>query len=91
MTQEIGQLHELAGILMQVIQGKSVPQQVRSHAQACDLGPPRQALEKRLDGTRGKGVIPITEEQRIARLRFMTRSCTASPDVAGAVETGGEE
>ena len=73
MAQEIGQFHQLAGILTQIIQGKSVSQEVRSHVQARDLGSTRQALEKRLDGTRGKGAIPITEKQRIARLRFMTQ------------------
>src|SRR4029077_4246060 len=55
MAQEIGQFHQLAGILTQIIQGKSVSQEVRSHVQARDLGSTRQALEKRLDGTRGKG------------------------------------
>ena len=73
MAQDVGQLHQIAGILTQVIQGKSVPQHVRSHAQARDLGPPCQALEKHLDGARGKGAAPITDEQRVARLRLRTQ------------------
>jgi hypothetical protein len=42
MAQEIGQFHQLAGILTQIIQGKSVSQEVRSHVQARDLGSTRQ-------------------------------------------------
>jgi hypothetical protein len=40
-----------------------IEETLRSHAQARDLGPARQSLEKRLDGTRGeKTRPPITEE-----------------------------
>ena len=63
---------QLAGILTQIIQGKSVSHQVRSHVQARDLGSMRQALKKRLYGTGRKGTVPITEKQRIGVLRFFT-------------------
>jgi hypothetical protein len=68
-----------------LIQGKSEPQQVRSHAQARDLGPARQALEKRLDGTRGKGATPrsLKKEQRVARLHFRTLLQICSQGVKG--------
>ena len=81
MAQEIGQFHQLAGILTQIIEGKSVSQQVRSHVQARDLGSTRQALKKRLYGTGRKGTVPITEKQRLARLRFRTQLqiCTQGP------------
>src|SRR6516162_1768341 len=42
---------QLAGILTQIIQSKSVSHQVRSHVQARDLGSTRQALKKSLYGT----------------------------------------
>ena len=81
MAQEIGQFHQLAGILTQIIEGKSVSQQVRSHVQARDLGSTRQALKKRLYGTGRKGTAPFTEKLRLARLRFRTQLqiCTQGP------------
>jgi len=62
---------QLAGILTQIIQGKSVSHQVRSHVQARDLGSTRQALKKRLYGTGRKGTVPITEKQRLACCPFL--------------------
>ena len=57
--------------------------------QARDLGSTRQALKKRLHGTGRKGTVPITEKQRLVRLRFRTQLqiCTQSP-LGRGVERG---
>jgi hypothetical protein len=40
------------------------------HVQARDLGSTRHALKKRLYGTGRKGIVPVTDKQRLAYLRI---------------------
>ena len=54
--------------------------------QARDLGSTRQALKKGLYGSGRKAAVPVTEKQRLARLRFRTQLeiCTQCPPCRGA-------